>query len=101
METVLCFISGTRHACHNRIEGVLRYAGERDWHVQVIERAFHEVNVARQLDFWRPIGVIAESGGVAGKIDERVFGDVPVVYLDADRFNCRSGHYVGSCLTEF
>jgi LacI family transcriptional regulator len=96
METVLCFISGTRHACHNRIEGVLRYASERGWHVQVIERAFHEVNVARQLDFWRPIGVIAESGGVAGKIDERVFGDVPVVYLDADRSNCHSGHYVGS-----
>ena len=96
METVLCFISGTRHACHNRIEGVLRYAKERGWHVQVIERAFHEVNVARWLDFWSPIGVIAESGGVAGKIDERVFGNVPVVYLDADRSNCRGGHYVGS-----
>lgn len=96
MDTVLCFISGTRHACHNRVEGVLRYANERGWHVQVIERAFHEVNVARQLDFWRPIGVIAESGGIAGKIDERVFGDIPVVYLDADRANYGRGHYVCS-----
>jgi LacI family transcriptional regulator len=96
METVLCFISGTRHACHNRIEGVLRYADERGWHVQVIERAFHEVNVARQLDFWKPIGVIAESGGVAGKIDASVFGRIPVVYLDADGANRADGAHVCS-----
>ena len=96
MKTVLFFISGTRHACHNRVEGVLRCANERGLHVQIIERAFHEVNVARLLDFWKPVGVIAESGGIAGKIDERVFGKIPVVYLDADRANHRCGHYVCS-----
>ena len=96
MQTVLMFISGTRHACHNRIEGALKFAAERGWHLQIIERAFHEVNVSRQLDFWRPIGVIAESGGVAGKIDSSVFGSVPVVYLDAERAENGSGHYVGS-----
>ena len=41
MDTILFFISSTRHTCGNRLEGIYRYARERDWHVQVVERAFH------------------------------------------------------------
>ena len=96
MKTVLFFISSTRHTCTNRLEGILRYARTRDWHLQVVERAFHKVNVRQQLDFWRPIGVIAECGCGADELTASAFGDLPVVYFDADRERRGPGYYVGS-----
>lgn len=74
----------------------MRYARGRDWHVQVIERAFHKVNVRQQLDFWRPIGVIAECGSGADELNATTFGGLPVVYFDADRERRGPGYYVGS-----
>lgn len=96
MKTVLFFISSTRHTCSNRLEGIFRYARTRDWHVQVVERAFHKVNVRQQLDFWRPVGVIAECGSGAEELTASAFGDLPVVYFDADRERRGPGFYVGS-----
>ncbi len=95
MNTVLFFISSTRHTCTNRLEGVCRYARVRDWHVQVVERAFHRVNVRQQLDFWKPIGVIAECGSGADELNAEAFGDLPVVYFDAAYDLRGPGHYVG------
>jgi hypothetical protein len=43
METVLFFISSTRHTCTNRLEGICHYAHTQGWYVQVVERAFHKV----------------------------------------------------------
>ena len=94
METILFFISSTRHTCGNRLEGIHRYARGRDWHVQVVERAFHKVNVKRQLDFWRPVGVIAECGSGASELNAEAFGAVPTVYFDADRAVHGPGCYV-------
>lgn len=96
MKTVLFFISSTRHTCSNRLEGILRYARGRDWHVQVVERAFQKVNVREQLDFWKPIGVIAECGSGACELNAASFGDIPAVYFDADRATSGAGCYVGS-----
>lgn len=95
MKTILFFISSTRHTCRNRLEGIYRYARGHDWHVQVVERAFHKVDVRRQLDFWRPIGVIAECGSGADELNNGAFGGLPVVYFDADRSKRGPGFYVG------
>ena len=94
METILFFISSTRHTCGNRLEGIHRYARGRDWHVQVVERAFHKVNVKRQLDYWQPVGVIAECGSGASELNAEAFGAVPTVYFDADRAVHGPGCYV-------
>ena len=94
METILFFISSTRHTCGNRLEGIHRYARGRDWHVQVVERAFHKVNVKRQLDFWQPVGIIAECGSGASELNAEAFGAVPAVYFDADRAVHGPGCYV-------
>lgn len=94
MDTILFFISSTRHTCGNRLEGIYRYARERDWHVQVVERAFHKVNVSRQLDFWKPVGVIAECGSGASELNAKAFGGIPTVYFDADRAIHGAGCYV-------
>ena len=95
MDTVLFFISSTRHTCTNRLEGICRYARTQGWYVQVVERAFHKVDVARQLEFWRPIGIIAECGSGAEELTPEAFGDIPAVYFDADMSQRGIGHYVG------
>ena len=96
MKTVLFFISSTRHTCSNRLEGIYRYARKNDWHVQVVERAFHKIDVRHHLDFWSPIGVIAECGSGADDLNDDAFGALPVVYFDADRSKRGPGFYVGS-----
>ena len=96
MKTVLFFISSTRHTCTNRLAGILSHAQSRGWHVQVVERAFHRVNVRQQLDFWRPVGIIAECGSGAEELNKATFGDIPAVYFDADRSARGRGCYVGS-----
>ncbi len=84
MRTVLFFISSTRHSCKQRLDGIYRYANAHGWHVQVVERAFHKVDVRASLDFFRPIGVIAECGSGADELTPNAFGDLPVVYFDAE-----------------
>ena len=96
MKTVLFFISSTRHTCRDRLEGIYRYARGHDWHVQVVERVFHKVNVRELLDFWKPVGIIAECGSGADELNDDAFGGLPVVYFDADRSKRGSGFYVGS-----
>ena len=90
MKTVLFFVSSTRHSCFGRLDGVLRYATKHGWHVQVIERAFHKVDVRETLKFWSPDGIIAECGSGAEELNRRAFGKLPVVYFDRDPKLCRN-----------
>ena len=90
MKTVLFFVSSTRHSCFGRLDGVLRYATKHGWHVQVIERAFHKVDVRETLKFWNPDGIIAECGSGAEELNRRAFGKLPVVYFDRDPKLCRN-----------
>ena len=89
MKTVLFFVSSTRHSCFGRLDGVLRYATKRGWHVQVVERAFHKVDVRETLKFWNPDGIIAECGSGAEELNRRAFGKLPVVYFDRDPKHCK------------
>ena len=90
MKTVLFFVSSTRHSCFGRLDGVLRYGTKHGWHVQVIERAFHKVDVRETLKFWNPDGIIAECGSGAEELNRRAFGKLPVVYFDRDPKLCRN-----------
>lgn len=89
MKTVLFFVSSTRHSCFGRLDGVLRYATKHGWHIQVVERAFHKVDVRETLKFWNPDGIIAECGSGAGELNRRAFGRLPVVYFDRDPKLCK------------
>ena len=91
MKTVLFFVSSTRHSCFGRLDGVLRYGTKRGWHVQVVELAFHKVDVRETLKFWNPDGIIAECGSGAGELNRRAFGRLPVVYFDLDPKRCKGG----------
>lgn len=98
-ETVLFFVYSNRYDCANRIEGARRYAEKAGWEIQVIERN----NVGRRLDvkgivdFWKPIGVIAECAGGIPEISRETIGEIPLVYLDEDPRGVKGkGIYVNS-----
>ena len=62
MRTVLFFVYSNKYICANRIDGIRRYAEKARWRIQVIERngGGHALDVKGIVDFWNPIGVIAE-----------------------------------------
>jgi len=84
MDTVLFFASATRHSCRKRVAGVLRYFAKSDIQVQVIESNYHHINVRKVLDFWHPVGCIAECGSDLNEYRPEIFGSIPTVYLDRD-----------------
>lgn len=84
MKVVLFFTSASRHSCRKRLNGAQRYFKDTDIQVQVVERNYHKVNVRKLLDFWKPVGCIAECGSGAEELSPKLFGKLPVVYLDED-----------------
>ena len=84
MQTVVFFASATRHSCRKRVAGVQRYFANSDIQVQVVESNYHHVDVKRVLDFWKPVGCIAECGSDLNEYRPEIFGKIPTVYLDRD-----------------
>lgn len=84
MKTVLFFASATRHSCRKRVAGVQRYFSNSDIQVQVVESNYHHINVKKVIDFWNPIGCIAECGSDMNEFKPEIFGNLPTVYLDRD-----------------
>ena len=84
MKTVLFFASATRHSCRKRVAGVQRYFSNSDIQVQVVESNYHHINVKKVIDFWNPIGCIAECGSDMNEFTPEIFGKLPTVYLDRD-----------------
>lgn len=84
MDTVLFFASATRHSCRKRVAGVQRYFASSDIQVQVIESNYRHINVRKVLDFWHPVGCIAECGSDMNEYRPELFGSIPTVYLDRD-----------------
>jgi len=84
--TVLFFVYTNKYICANRIEGARRYAERVGWNLQAIDcnSGPEKIDFREILDFWKPIGVIAECGG--GDVDNlrRAARGLPIVYLDDD-----------------
>ena len=97
--TVLFSVYSNKYICANRIDGARRYAERAGWDIQVVERNSTDrpLDVKGIIDFWKPIGVIAECGGGLPEITRRTLCGVPCVYLDEnpDGGNGR-GLYVNS-----
>ena len=84
--TVLFFTYSNKYSCADRIGGARRYAEKVGWNIQVVERnnVDRPLDVEGLVDFWKPIGVIAECGGGIPEISRKTLGDLPLVYLDED-----------------
>ena len=67
-----------------KLAGILRYATMRGWNVTVLsEEQSRPAGLAHHLAETSPIGCIVESSAAHRDLPPRLFGDVPVVYLDA------------------
>lgn len=84
--TVLFFVYSNKYICVNRIEGARRYAEKAGWDIQVVERhnADRPLDVNGIIDFWKPVGIIAECAGGMPELSRRTIGRIPIVYLDED-----------------
>ena len=84
--TVLFFVYSNKYICANRIDGARRYAERRGWDIQVVERnnVDRPLDIKGIIDFWNPIGIIAECGGGSPEISRKTIGRLPIVYLDED-----------------
>lgn len=94
MKTFLFFISKARNCFSEQLEGIYRYAHDLNWHVQIIERNQSRDLVREALSFWKPAGVFVEYGVGTECLNRRVFGSVPVVYIDIGERKPNRGHYV-------
>lgn len=85
-DTVLFFVYSNKYICANRIAGARRYAERRRWNIQVIERnnADRPLDVKGIIDFWKPVGIIAECAGGIPELSRKTLGKIPLVYLDED-----------------
>lgn len=98
-QTVLFFVYSNKYICADRIDGARRYAEKAGWNIQVIERNGGDtpLDIGGIIDFWKPVGVIAECGGGIPEISCRTLGRVPCVYLDDNPGKTRGrGLYVNS-----
>jgi len=84
--TVLFFVYSNKYICANRIEGARRYAEKAGWDIQVVERhnADRPLDVNGIIDFWKPVGIIAECAGGMPELSRKTIGRIPLVYLDED-----------------
>ena len=82
MDTVLFFQSTLNKSWRDKLAGVYRFARERRWFVQVVSRFATRAEIRRSLKEWQPIGCLVDRGMDKGAAPERLFGSLPVVYLD-------------------
>ena len=67
-----------------KLAGILRYAAMRGWNVTVLsEEQSRPARLARYLAETSPVGCIVECSAAHRDLPPRLFGNVPVVYLDA------------------
>lgn len=68
-----------------RLAGIYRYAAKAGWCVQMVEHGLTALPVRESLRFWNPDGCIVERSvtDLPG-FREEDFGDLPIVYCDAD-----------------
>lgn len=93
-KTVLVLQRSILKRDRDEMSGIAVYARDADWSVQTVEygtaavNRFHcslgedRRNIRSLLKFWHPAGCIVECGGEPPDIMPRLFGNVPVVFLD-------------------
>ncbi len=82
MKTVLFFQSTTRKSWQQKLTGVHRFARDRDWFVQVVERFATASDIRRALRTWTPIGCLVDRAMSTASAPDAVFRGIPTVYLD-------------------
>lgn len=67
------------------MDGICKFARSRKWHIENISSKDRQMQIDRLLDFWKPIGCIAETGPEA-TLPRKAFGRIPVVFFNREPF---------------
>ena len=91
MEIVLFFQSTHQKSWRLKLGGVYRFARANDWFVQVVYGDAPPCEIRRTLARWNPIGCLVDRALAQGAAPDRLFGNLPTVYLDqrTTRAPCR------------
>ena len=91
---VLVFQGSLCQSNREELDGIYRFARERDWRIQTVEYGAASENrlnlsdrgsvfqVRPLISFWKPIGCIVECSGLAPRFRVEDFGKTPTVFLD-------------------
>ena len=84
MEIILFFQSTIRKSWRQKLAGVYRFARERDWFIQVVDRRATAKEIRSSIREWSPLGCIVDRAMGVGAPPDALFKDIPTVYLDQD-----------------
>lgn len=84
MDTILLFQSSTSKSWRDKLKGVILFAQEQGWFVQVIGRYATEKEIRQAIKEWAPIGCLVDRAMSHGAPPERLFRRIPTVYLDQE-----------------
>ena len=106
---VLFFQSTWSKSWKDKLTGVYDYADKVGWQIQVIEAGSSRREVLEALRKWNPVGCLVDRGMQNSEPPQRLFGILPVVFLDQNPRNAGdctfithdSGASVSLALEEF
>ena len=91
---ILYLFEGAFSLWRRRLRGVYVQARELGWHVEPINADDEGVSAKASLRFWRPDGVIVDGAALnRSGFSQSDFGNIPIVYCDADDEVVRDEHY--------
>ena len=84
MDTILFVQATVSKSWREKLKGVFQFSQERNWLVQVISRHASEKEIRQAIREWSPIGCLIDRGLSRGSPPERLFRNIPAVYLDQE-----------------
>lgn len=81
MDVILYFQPATKSSAPEKLAGVMEIAEKSRLYVQIIEERPTVRRIRELIDFWHPLGAIAECGGEYNDLDTTVFTGLPTVFL--------------------
>ena len=91
---IIYLFEGAFNLWRRRLKGVYAQARELGWHVEPINADDEGVSAKATLRFWRPDGVIVDGAALnRSGFSQSDFGNIPIVYCDADDEVVRGDHY--------
>ena len=87
MNTILFFQSTIGKSWREKLKGVILFAQEQNWFVQVVGKNATDKEIRDAINEWNPIGCLVDRGMNHGMPADKIFKGIPTVYLDQEPTN--------------
>ena len=79
---VLFFQSTWSKSWRDKLTGAFQYADQVGWHIHVVETGTTVSSVREVIRKWNPLGCMVDRGHQNSRPPLRIFGNIPIVFLD-------------------